>query len=277
MNNPARSSIRSILLHADHAASMKHRIAAARALAARFDATVTAQYCVMSFVQLYPMVEAAAFPPATLADNDEERRQAARAAFDAAAGNDPRIRWSGEKMDSVAAFASKSYYSDLTIFGQRDPRDPEAADVWPDLAADVVLRTGQRALILPWIELTAPIGKRVLIAWNESSQAAHAVHAAMPWLVGAESVMLASAGEDADGMLAGLQRWLASHGVESTSRNLGPREEGVGEQLLSSAADHGSDLLVMGCYGRSRAREWMLGGASRSVLGAMTVPTLVAH
>ncbi|MBS0320568.1 MAG: universal stress protein [Proteobacteria bacterium] len=277
MSTSPRHPVRSILLHADHAASMKGRIAAARALATRFDASVTAQYCVMSFAQLYPMVEAAAFPPATLADNDEERRKAAFDVFTSAVGSDPRITWSADRVDSVAAFARMTYYNDLTIFGQRDPRDPEAADVWPGLAADVVLRTGQRALILPWIDTPAPIGRRVLIAWNESAQAAHAVHAAMPWLTTAESVMVASAGEDADVMLSGLQRWLAGHGIDSMARNLGPTDEAIGEQILSTAADHGSDLLVMGCYGRSRAREWMMGGASRSVMGSMTVPTLVAH
>jgi len=42
-------------------------------------------------------------------------------------------------------------------------------------------------------------------------------------------------------------------------------------------ADLGADLLVMGCYGHSRARELVLGGASRTVLGSMTVPVLMAH
>jgi nucleotide-binding universal stress UspA family protein len=51
----------------------------------------------------------------------------------------------------------------------------------------------------------------------------------------------------------------------------------VGEDLLSRAADIGADMLVMGCYGHSRAREWVLGGASRTLLASMTVPLLVAH
>jgi nucleotide-binding universal stress UspA family protein len=51
----------------------------------------------------------------------------------------------------------------------------------------------------------------------------------------------------------------------------------LGELLLSRVADLGADLLVMGCYGHSRAREWILGGASRTLLGAMTVPVLMAH
>ena len=46
---------------------------------------------------------------------------------------------------------------------------------------------------------------------------------------------------------------------------------------LSLAADLQADLLVMGCYGHGRAREWLLGGATRTVLGAMTLPVLMAH
>ena len=37
------------------------------------------------------------------------------------------------------------------------------------------------------------------------------------------------------------------------------------------------DLLVMGCYGHSRARDWILGGATRTVLASMTVPVLMSH
>jgi nucleotide-binding universal stress UspA family protein len=55
------------------------------------------------------------------------------------------------------------------------------------------------------------------------------------------------------------------------------RPDAVGEALLSLVADTSADLLVMGCYGHSRAREWVLGGVTRSVLQAMTVPVLMSH
>jgi nucleotide-binding universal stress UspA family protein len=51
----------------------------------------------------------------------------------------------------------------------------------------------------------------------------------------------------------------------------------VGEVVLSRAADHGADLIVMGIYGHSRLREWVLGGVSRTLLGSMTVPVLMSH
>ena len=51
----------------------------------------------------------------------------------------------------------------------------------------------------------------------------------------------------------------------------------AGDALLSLAGELGVGLLVMGCYGHSRTREWVLGGASRTVMESMTLPVLMAH
>jgi nucleotide-binding universal stress UspA family protein len=51
----------------------------------------------------------------------------------------------------------------------------------------------------------------------------------------------------------------------------------VGEALLSRAADSGADFMVMGGYGHSRLREFVLGGVTRSILHSMTVPVLMSH
>ena len=49
------------------------------------------------------------------------------------------------------------------------------------------------------------------------------------------------------------------------------------DALLSHAADSGTDFLIMGGYGHSRLREFVLGGVTRSILRSMTVPVLMAH
>jgi nucleotide-binding universal stress UspA family protein len=51
----------------------------------------------------------------------------------------------------------------------------------------------------------------------------------------------------------------------------------VADALLSHAADSSADFVVMGGYGHSRLREFILGGATRTVLQSMTVPTLLSH
>jgi nucleotide-binding universal stress UspA family protein len=67
------------------------------------------------------------------------------------------------------------------------------------------------------------------------------------------------------------------HGVKPVLHRYTEAPREVGELLLSRAADVGADLLVMGCYGHSRLREYMLGGVTRTVLQAMTVPVLMSH
>ncbi|HEX9326954.1 MAG TPA: universal stress protein, partial [Reyranella sp.] len=76
---------------------------------------------------------------------------------------------------------------------------------------------------------------------------------------------------------AGVARWLARHGVKAVVQRDTAADSDVGGVILSRAADHDADLIVMGLYGHSRMREWVLGGASRTLLASMTVPLLVAH
>ncbi|MCM0021433.1 MAG: universal stress protein, partial [Tagaea sp.] len=70
---------------------------------------------------------------------------------------------------------------------------------------------------------------------------------------------------------------LARHGVTAEATTTHTDGMGVGDALLSRIADLGADLLVMGAYGHSRAREAVFGGATRDVLDRMTVPVLMSH
>jgi nucleotide-binding universal stress UspA family protein len=76
---------------------------------------------------------------------------------------------------------------------------------------------------------------------------------------------------------AGIDTLLRRHGVQAEVLNLGRASGDLGEHLLSLAADTNADLLVMGCYSKSRARERLLGGVTRTVLQSMTVPVLMSH
>ena len=85
----------------------------------------------------------------------------------------------------------------------------------------------------------------------------------------------------------GRRRWLAARPRLFVAAAVGiaakPETEttsgdiGVEDLLLSRAADLGADLLVMGAYGHSRLREFVLGGVSRGIFHHMTVPVLMAH
>jgi nucleotide-binding universal stress UspA family protein len=76
--------------------------------------------------------------------------------------------------------------------------------------------------------------------------------------------------------LTSLLEWLQRHGVTAEA-SVERTEIAIADALLSRASDLGSDLIVMGAYGRSRWTERLLGGATRGVLATMTVPVLMSH
>ena len=170
-------------------------------------------------------------------------------------------------------------YADLVVVGQADP-EPTATP--SDLPETVALATGRPVLVVPHIGAKPP-GKTVLLCWNASREAARAAADALPFLKAAQKVIVlvvnpkvSAAGHGAEPG-ADAAAWLARHGVKVTvQRDVAPDAD-AGAVILSRAADLGADLIVMGIYGHSRLREMVLGGASRTLLGSMTVPVLMSH
>jgi nucleotide-binding universal stress UspA family protein len=136
---------------------------------------------------------------------------------------------------------------------------------------------------VPYTGRFAVSAKRVLIAWDAGREAARAVSDALPILKRAQAVEVAVFDPEREPVNHGEQPgadiglYLARHGVKvSVARQSGAGFE-VGAQILSRAADTSADLIVMGAYGHSRVRELVLGGVTRTILGAMTVPVLMSH
>ena len=190
------------------------------------------------------------------------------------------MHWLASGGDAVEAFCRQALYADLLVLGQHDPSTRSSATVPANFVESVVMATGKPALILP---LTGKFGapdRAVLIGWNATPQAARAVTAALPWLRTARRVHVLEATDDAALHHAGdldIARYLHLHGIVSTLYRDHASPTDAGEVLLSFASSVGADLLVMGCYGHHRAREFVLGGASRTVLKSMTLPVLMVH
>jgi nucleotide-binding universal stress UspA family protein len=176
-------------------------------------------------------------------------------------------------------------YVDLIVLGQLDPDDPQSPLFRP-LPEEVALAVGRPVLVVPYAGNRADIGRRVLVGWDASREATRAVNDAMPLLVGAQSVTVLAIdpistayGSGGHGEVPGadIGLHLARHGVPATIERTGSGGIGAGNVLLSRSSDIEADLLVMGAYGHSRAREMLLGGATRTVLESMTLPVLMAH
>jgi nucleotide-binding universal stress UspA family protein len=122
-----------------------------------------------------------------------------------------------------------------------------------------------------------------MLCWNASRESARAASDALPFLAAAEKVVVlvvdprSSAGGHGAEPGADVAKWLTRHGVKVTVQRDVAADADIGGVILSRAADHDVDLIVMGMYGHSRMREMVLGGASRSLLASMTVPVFIAH
>jgi len=171
-------------------------------------------------------------------------------------------------------------YADLTILGQRWS-DYDGLS-YPD-PADVVLDAGCPVLIVPRAGEFERIERHALIAWNASREAARAVRDALPLLTRVRSatvlVVNPKHGPNGHGEEPGadVALHLARHGVKVEIDSGFAPDTNPADELLSRAADYGSDLIVMGAYGHSRMRELVLGGVTRSILQQMTVPVLMSH
>jgi len=268
----------SILLHLDSSARTPERIWVARELADNFGADVTGQPCLLTALVRYPFaMEGAGAAIAAMQEVDKEAIGRIRTGFQKLAASSGRLHWAESLADGPWGFARQALYADLVILGQRDAHDPAAAELPSDFVSSVLLDSGRPGLIVPSAGAIGPVGRTVLVAWKETRTSARALSAALPWLQRAGQVHAVCFGADVDAPLLSLQGYLKTHGVDLRTHAGGPEDSDVGERLLSMAADVGADLLVMGCYGHGRMREWVLGGATRTVLASMTLPVLMAH
>jgi nucleotide-binding universal stress UspA family protein len=147
----------------------------------------------------------------------------------------------------------------------------------------LALQSGRPVLVVPNKGEPVSFGRCVLIAWNGRREAARAAFDAMPFLTAAQHVRVLWVSPDdrgaapADVPAADLATALARHHVRCEAAEARCLEAGAGATLLAYGRDIGADLLVMGCYGHSRLRELVLGGATRHVLENMTLPVLMSH
>ncbi|CAN5284305.1 universal stress protein [soil metagenome] len=278
------TSLAQLLVHLDASPQAPQRLEVARQLGQALDAAVTALYAVTPrFVELPFAPEIGPGIAMALRQIDDELKQRAHTAFEQLLAT-PGIglAWAevcGEPI--MAAFAQQALYADLLVLGQNDPSSVTSSAVPADFAENVMALSGKPALILPYAGLLPRvIGETVVIAWKPAREVARAVSAAMPLLKRAKRVVIlswSSEDERIEGNRLDLNGYLGLHGVKATWQHQGKEPDALGELLLSRACDIGADLLVMGCYGHSRTREWVLGGTSRTVLQSMTLPVLMAH
>jgi nucleotide-binding universal stress UspA family protein len=276
---------RTLVVHLDAGARASERLEIACGLAARFEAHLVGLFALAPLPVPFAFAGTAG---AVLEVESRWRDQAAakaRLAFEKAAGAHgvSRLEWRESQVEPLRAMLLSARYADLVVLGQHESTAADAAARVPlNFVEDTVLSAGRPALVVPYAGRFTRVGDRVLLAWNSGREAARAVSDALPFLQLARHVEVvafdpnSSDADHGEQPGADIALYLARHGVKATAAQQHAGID-VGEQILSRAADSDADLIVMGAYGHSRTRELVLGGATRTVLGAMTVPVLFSH
>lgn len=169
---------------------------------------------------------------------------------------------------------------DLIVCGKSTPGVPDA---WSDFAETATMRSGRPVLILPPNASAKQVGNHAVIAWNDTRESARAVFDSLDLLRDAATVRVLTFIDSetqrsaAESNGAPLIATLARHGIEGTFEVVFSTGGATGEAILNKLVEEGCDLLVMGCYGRSRLREMLFGGVSHDIMRDTWIPTLVSH
>jgi nucleotide-binding universal stress UspA family protein len=167
---------------------------------------------------------------------------------------------------------------DLSIVGQAEPDKASPEEL---IAETALFESGRPVMLVPYIQKTGLELGKIVVCWDGSRSAARAAADAMPFLTRAESieVLIVSGERGKSDEIPGadIAHHLARHDLKVDAKRIVATESDVANTILSYVADAGADLIVMGGYGHSRLREFILGGVTRGILQAMTVPTLMSH
>lgn len=182
----------------------------------------------------------------------------------------------GATLDLQRSVAELARHFDLSVVSQ-----PESGDARMSLVEALLFDSGRPVIMAPSIYRGPVKLDTILVAWDGGKEAARAIADAMPILRRAREVQLVAVVEprkrgavDLPGF--NIARHLARHGVHAELKRIATDLD-PGDMLLSHAADIAADMIVMGAYGHSRWREWLLGGATRRIIHSMTLPAFLSH
>ena len=252
-------------------------------VASALDAHVTGIAFVYDAV--VPVAATGYIPPEVIETQQRDSEAAAKAALDRFAAATSRAGLSAEPVKVAASFAGAgerfgliARRFDLVVVGQAEPEKDTIEEL---IAESALFESGRPVIVVPYIQKAPLKLDRVMVCWDGSRAATRAIADAMPLFERAGQVEVVIAGnergkrDEIPG--ADMGQHLARHGLKVDVKRISGGGIDVADALLSHAADANIDFVVMGGYGHSRLREFVLGGATRSILRAMTTPTLLSH
>lgn len=208
----------------------------------------------------------------------EERRAAehlskAEAVFRKIAGSRNNVEWRQAMRPPTEYVVEQARAGDL-IVASRPQRGQEFELSRVD-AGDLVMGAGRPVLFVP-PEIDNLVAKHVIVAWKSTCEARRAVADSMPFLRRAKDVLVVAISDEDQGA-TDVAAYLTNHKVNASAITRAPSNAAVADDLISIASGEGSDLIVCGAYGHSRAREWLFGGVTGDLLDRSPLCLLMSH
>ena len=251
-------------------------------LAARHGGRVTGLYLRTDLVaQLEGAVATGAPPPMDIGQRirdrlrceDENAAAAAAMLRQIALASDVDYNFRIVGGDTPRDMITEARHADLVIVGPWNPSRKGQA-----FAVDIVLGAGVPVLILP-AEVDLPrVGARVLVAWNGSRESSCALRDALPILTHDALLEIRTAQYKHDQTdAAALGRYLERHACRSNFKVVEDEGQSIPRWIISEAIEAGCDLIVMGVYGHTRQRDFVLSPISQHMLESSPLPLLIAY
>jgi len=170
--------------------------------------------------------------------------------------------------------AAAARFCDLSLL----PIDDNAPlDQW--YAEGVIFESGHPALVLPRMHEFRRID-RAAIAWDGSRAAIRSITDAIPLLSRASEVLAITATpgkSEAEGLSAELLAYLLRHGIAAKWEAVKAGDLAPTDALVARVAEFGADFLVMGAFGHSRLRDFILGGFTKEMLAKPPLPVFMSY
>jgi nucleotide-binding universal stress UspA family protein len=198
--------------------------------------------------------------------------------FRASAKHVTHVEWRGILDDATHLITNEARAADLVIVGREQDSDNPYYAVDPSIA---IVRAGRPVLVVPK-GIDSLEAQRIVVAWKDTREARRAVRDAIPFLKGAEVVIIVEVcehGTEAQSQqhINDLTDYLRHRKVVVRERAYLHTEQPVANELLRFAKDQNADLIVAGGYGHSRLGEWMFGGVTRGLLRDTPICSLFSH
>jgi nucleotide-binding universal stress UspA family protein len=274
--SPIMLSLKNVMVHLDPGARTAARLELALWIAQGHQARLVGVFGQLAEAQHVGVV--ASWPsPAYV-----EAREASQATFEKLTASLRHAEWRdinrGSEAEVLRCLTDLARHADMVVLGQ--PNEEIKGHVPDELAMQVILESGRPVLVVPYAGKFGEVGKRPLIAWNETREAAHALNDALPLMEGCEEAMLVSFAENSEtgrSSCAEVARHLSTHGIRAKTEVMLMQDFGIMDMLLNRVTDWGADLLVMGAHAQPGLPFGHRGAGTRYILQHMTVPVLMSN